>query len=69
MKQYSKGSQHSDQNPFILCAAGSNTAASLLANLSSWMIIPTNLVSQTGDDCDLVGTSFAAFRNQVVGDP
>lgn len=30
------------------------------------MVLSPSLVSQTGDDCDLVGTSFSAFRNQVV---
>jgi Male gamete fusion factor len=46
--------------------AGQDTAASLQANRSAWLVIPTSLVSETGNDCDLVGTSFAAFRNQVV---
>jgi hypothetical protein len=31
------------------------------------MVLPPSLVSETGNDCDLVGTSFVAFRNQVVG--
>ena len=47
-------------------AAGQDAAASLQANRSAWLVVPPSLVSETGNDCDLVGTSFAAFRNQVV---
>lgn len=48
--------------------AGQDTAASLQANRSAWLVIPPSLVSEAGNDCDLVGTSFAAFRNQVVSE-
>ncbi len=49
-----------------LHAVGQTAAQALAVNRSAWMVLSPSLVSQTGDDCDLVGTSFAAFRNQVV---
>ncbi len=46
--------------------AGKTQAQALAANRDAWLVLPPSLVSTTGNDCDLVGTSFAAFRNQVV---
>ena len=38
----------------------------LSSNRATWMVVPANLVSASGDDCDMIGTSFTAFRNQPV---
>ena len=36
-------------------------------NRDSWMIVPPAVITLNGDtDCDLIGTSFGAFRDQAV---
>ena len=54
------------------CSAGVSQAVpqggalALGANMTGWMMVPQDLITLDGTECNKVGASFAAFRYQPV---
>lgn len=48
------------------CCAGLSPQQVLQSNTDRWMMISNSLVSLDGTVCNMVGTSYPAFRYQTV---
>jgi hypothetical protein len=60
--------QHSHKSDWLACMSGAGLTPDqvLSSNQSQWMMVPQSMVSIDGTQCNMVGTSYYAFRYQTV---